>query len=161
MTAREPETSDPSRLDSPIPPSELANLLLESTGDGIYGVDLRGNCIFVNPAAVRILGYRAQADLMGRHMHDLVHHTRPDGQPYPVEECRIYEALKNLEGTHVDDEIMFRADGTSPVDVAFTSNTIILNGFTLTRVPEPTSLVLAGIGLVCLVGCTWRKRRRR
>jgi len=97
----------------PIPADELASLLLESTGDGIYGVDARGDCIFVNPAGWRILGFAAQDELLGQHMHNLVHHTRPDGQPYPVEDCRIYQALRELKGTHVDDEIMFCADGSS------------------------------------------------
>jgi sigma-B regulation protein RsbU (phosphoserine phosphatase) len=101
------------RRAAPIPASELASLLLDSTGEGIYGVDLEGDCIFVNPAGQRILGFDSQEELIGRHMHNLVHHTRLDGTPYPVEECRIYQALHDLEGTHVEDEIMFRGDGDS------------------------------------------------
>ena len=96
-----------------IPADELAQLLLESTGEGIYGVDVKGECTFANPACVRLLGYSREAELLGQQMHELVHHTRPDGRPYPVPECRIYEALRDLQGTHVDDEVMFRADGGS------------------------------------------------
>jgi adenylate cyclase len=49
---------------------------------------------------------------MGKQMHELVHHTRPDGSPYPTEECRIYQALRERRGTHVDEEILYRADGS-------------------------------------------------
>jgi PAS domain S-box-containing protein len=92
---------------------ELVRLLLESTGEGIYGVDLEGNCTFANPACLELLGFESDGELLGRHMHKLVHHTRPNGEPYPVEECRIYRAFREHEGTHVDDEVMFRKDGTS------------------------------------------------
>jgi PAS domain S-box-containing protein len=92
---------------------DLVRLLLDSTGDGIYGVDLEGNCTFANPACVRLLGFENAGELLGQHMHRLVHHTRPNGEPYPQKECRIYQAFRKREGTHVDDEVMFRKDGTS------------------------------------------------
>ena len=92
---------------------ELVRLLLQSTGEGLYGFDLDGNCTFANDACVRLLGYESDQDLLGRQMHKLVHHHRPDGTAYPVEQCRIYQALQVRTGVHVDDEIMFRADGTS------------------------------------------------
>ena len=57
-------------------------LLLNSTADGIYGLDLKGNCTFCNPACLRLLGYKDPNDLLGRNMHDLMHHTRADGTPY-------------------------------------------------------------------------------
>jgi PAS domain S-box-containing protein len=88
-------------------------LLLNSTGEGIYGVDLDGNCTFANSACVRILGFETDNELLGATMHDLVHHHRADGTAYPMEECRIYRAFQNGEGVHVDDEVMFRSDGTS------------------------------------------------
>jgi len=91
---------------------ELAGLLMDSTGEGIYGVDLAGHCTFANPACARILGFPTPDELLGRHMHDLVHHTRPSGEHYPVEECRIYQAFRDHKGTHVDDEVMFKADGS-------------------------------------------------
>jgi PAS domain S-box-containing protein len=91
---------------------DLAALLLNSTGEGIYGIDLDGNCTFANPACVRILGYESDADLLGRNMHELVHHTRPNGDPYPMSECQIYRAFREGHGVHVDDEVMWRADGS-------------------------------------------------
>jgi len=89
----------------------MVRMLLNSTGEGIYAVDLQGNCTFANPACVKLLGFKSDTDLIGKHMHNLVHHTRPNGDPYPVEECRIYQAFHNNEGTHVDDEVMFSSDG--------------------------------------------------
>ena len=91
----------------------LAKLLLDSTGEGIYGVDLDGNCTFVNPACVRLLGFESAEELLGRHMHELVHHTRANGEPYPLEECRIYQSFLRGEGVHVDDEVMWTGDGTN------------------------------------------------
>jgi len=92
---------------------EKSRLLLDSTGEGIYGVDLEGNCTFSNPACLRLLGYGDVGDLLGKNMHEIIHHTRPDGTPYPEEECRIYQAFRQGEGTHVDDEVLWRADSTS------------------------------------------------
>lgn len=92
---------------------ELVQLLLDSTGEGIYGIDLNGDCTFANPACVRLLGYEDREQLLGKNMHDLVHHTRPNGEPYPETECRIYQALRQEEGTHVLDELLFRPDGSS------------------------------------------------
>lgn len=86
--------------------------LLESTAEAIYGADLAGNCIFCNPACVRMLGYREPSDLLGKHMHNLMHHHRADGRPYALEECRIYQAFREGRGTHVTDEVYWRADGT-------------------------------------------------
>ncbi len=69
---------------------EQVRLLLDSTGEAIYGIDLEGNCTFANAACVRMLRYRHQDELIGKHMHRVMHHTREDGTPYPVELCKIY-----------------------------------------------------------------------
>jgi PAS domain S-box-containing protein len=90
---------------------DLVRLLLNSTGEGIYGIDLEGNCTFANPACAKLLGFKSVDDVLGQQMHMLIHHTRANGEPYPVEECRIYQAFHKGEGTHVDDEVMFCADG--------------------------------------------------
>ena len=92
---------------------EIIRLLLDSTGEGIYGTDMDGLCTFANPACVRLLGYENELDLLGKNMHLLVHHTRPNGEPYPMSECQIYRAFREQVGIHVDDEVMFCADGTS------------------------------------------------
>lgn len=88
-------------------------LLLNSTADGIYGLDLNGNCTFCNPACLRLLGYKDPKDLLGRNMHDLMHHTRADGTRYPKQECEIYTAVREGKGHHSADEVLWRANGTS------------------------------------------------
>jgi two-component system, cell cycle sensor histidine kinase and response regulator CckA len=91
---------------------EQVRLLLDSTGEAIYGIDLDGKCTFANAACVRMLGCRDQSDLLGKHMHGLIHHTKKDGTPYPVEDCLIYQAGLKGNGATVDDEVLWRLDGT-------------------------------------------------
>jgi PAS domain S-box-containing protein len=91
-------------------------LLVESTGEGIYGVDLVGNCTFINTAGGRILGKDVNA-LCGQSMHELSHHHHADGSEYPADQCPIYKSFKTGVGCRVDDEVFFRADGSSfPVE---------------------------------------------
>jgi two-component system CheB/CheR fusion protein len=92
---------------------ERIRLLLDSAAEAIYGIDLSGACIFCNSACARLLGYDSPAALIGRQMHQLIHHTRPDGTPYAAEQSTIYQAMRHREGAHVDDEVIWRADGTS------------------------------------------------
>jgi two-component system, chemotaxis family, CheB/CheR fusion protein len=92
---------------------ERIRLLLDSTAEAIYGTDLSGVCTFCNLACARLLGYDSPAALIGRQMHPLIHHTRRDGTPYPPERSPIYEAMRHREQAHVDDEVLWRADGTS------------------------------------------------
>lgn len=88
-------------------------LLLDSTAEAIYAVDLDGNCTLCNPACVRMLGYENAADLIGKNMHALMHHSHADRTPYPLDECPVYKALLKREGDHVDDEVFWRKDGTN------------------------------------------------
>jgi two-component system CheB/CheR fusion protein len=92
---------------------ERIRLLLDSTGEAIYGIDLSGVCTFCNAACCRMLGYSSPSELLGRHMHSLIHHTGPDGMPSPPERSVIYEAMRHREGAHVDTDIIWRRDGTS------------------------------------------------
>lgn len=90
--------------------------ILESVGDGIYGIDLEGRVTVVNSAAAQMLGYK-QDEMLGRNMHELIHHTRADGSPYPPEECPITNSLTNFKTVRVSDEVFWRKDGTSfPVE---------------------------------------------
>jgi len=92
-------------------------LLLDSTAEAIYGIDLEGKCTFCNPACARLLGYESTDQLLGRVMHDLIRPTRPDGTPSPASECGIHQAFRESKGTHVDDASFWRADGSSfPVE---------------------------------------------
>jgi len=97
--------------------SELVRLLLDSTPEAIYGIDTEGHCTFCNMATLELLGYPEQGDLLGKNMHDLAHHTKANGEHYPVEECGIYEAFRTGAETHSDHEVFWRSDRTSfPVE---------------------------------------------
>jgi diguanylate cyclase (GGDEF)-like protein/PAS domain S-box-containing protein len=106
--------------------SRQHEMVLKSAGEGIFGLDLDGNATFVNPAAARITGWEAE-DLVGRPHHDVLHHTKPDGSPYPREECPIHAALEDgtTRGRH--DEVFWRKDGTS-FPVEYMSSPILQDG---------------------------------
>ena len=87
-------------------------LILNSAGEGIYGVDTDGRITFANPAAVHMLGYKVE-ELIGQQSHALLHHTRPDGSPYPLDECPIYAAIWDGRTHHADDDVFWRSDGSS------------------------------------------------
>ena len=88
-------------------------LLLNSTAEAIYGLDINGNCTFCNNSCLHLLGYHHPDELLGKNMHWLIHSKYPDGTHFPVEECRIFQAFNKGEGTHVDDEVLWRSDGSS------------------------------------------------
>ncbi len=96
--------------------SRQSNSILESVGDGIYGIDLDGNCTVVNPAASQMLGFKPE-EILGRNMHDLIHHSHADGTPYPAAECPIQNTINDLDTVRVSNEVFWRKDGTSfPVE---------------------------------------------
>jgi two-component system, sensor histidine kinase and response regulator len=101
-------------------------MLLESTGQGIYGIDLQGNCTFINRATSELIGYLPE-EALGRNMHDLAHHHRPDGSVYPADQCPVYRALKKGEGCSLAEEVMWRRDGT-PIPVEYSSFPILEDG---------------------------------
>jgi len=92
---------------------EKIRLLLDSTAEGIYGIDSQGRCTFSNPSCARLLGFERPEDLLGRNMHELTHHTRMDGTPYPWEECTVHQSLQAGKRLHSDQEVFWRPDGTS------------------------------------------------
>ncbi len=90
--------------------TEKNRLILESVADGIFGLDREGRTTFVNAAAEKMLGFSGD-DLIGFPQHDLIHYNRPDGTPYPKEECNIYMALSEGTTQLVSDEFFWRKDG--------------------------------------------------
>ncbi|MDO8546222.1 MAG: PAS domain S-box protein, partial [Nitrospirales bacterium] len=101
-------------------------LLLESTGEGIYGVDLEGYCTFINRSGAMMFGYAPQ-ELAGKHIHELVHHTQPDGSQCPGTECNVYAAYRSGRSCRIDHEVFCRKDGTT-FPSEYSSHPIIENG---------------------------------
>lgn len=96
---------------------EEVRLLLNSTAEAIYGIDLEGNCSFANPACARLLGYPDVDSFIGRNMHRLIHYAWPDGEPMPIGDCNIFKAFREGKRVHVVDEVLWKADGTGfPVE---------------------------------------------
>lgn len=100
--------------------------ILSAAGEGIYGIDINGLATFVNPSSVEMTGWTPK-DIIGQPVHDLHHHTRTDGSPYPREECPIYAAIQDGRIHHCEDELFWRKDGSS-FPVEYTSTPIIENG---------------------------------
>ena len=109
---------------------EHIRLLLDSTAEAICGVDFKGNCTWVNRAAADMLGYREPSGLLGKSLHAVSHYRSPDGRPLPQDECRAYRALVKGDYAHVDDEVMWRADGTF-FPVEYWSHPMRRNGDTI------------------------------
>lgn len=103
--------------------ADTNRLLLDSTGEGIYGIDTEGRFTFVNRAAAQMLGF-VQEGIIGRNAHTLIHHARPDGTLYPEAECPIFRAIRSGESARVEDEVFWRADGV-PIPVAYSAAPII------------------------------------
>jgi len=86
--------------------------LLQSTGDGIYGIDIEGRCTFINRAGAQMLGYEPD-ELLGLDMHETIHQTRPDSSPYPIEDCPIHRAIGCATGCDHDEDVFWRRDRSS------------------------------------------------
>jgi PAS domain S-box-containing protein len=86
--------------------------LLQSTDQGIYGIDLAGCCTFINESGRRTLGFSLE-ECLGQNMHDLIHHSHVNGSPYPEDACPIFRAKLTGVVTRVDSEVLWRKDGTS------------------------------------------------
>lgn len=106
---------------------EKLRLLLDSTGEAIYGIDLNGRCTFCNQTCLKMLGYHSIEDLIGKDMHLQIHHSRRDGSKLSHEECSIRKGFQRGQGTHVEDEVLWRADGTA-FDAEYWSHPQIKNG---------------------------------
>jgi PAS domain S-box-containing protein len=91
-------------------------LMLASTGEGVFGVDLEGLCVFINPAGARMIGLEPK-QVLGQNMHVLTHHSHGDGAHYPIDDCPIYNAFRQGQPCRIDSEVFWRADGHSfPVE---------------------------------------------
>lgn len=101
-------------------------LLLDAAGEGIYGVDAKGNTTFLNPAAQRILEYSAE-ELAGKNMHNMVHHSHPDGTHFHSDRCPIFKAFHEGEVQSVEGDV-FWTKSRKAIDVDYTSTPIYDDG---------------------------------
>ena len=96
---------------------EQTQLVLDNTATAFYSVDRDGNTTLVSRPFLDMMGFTDESQALGRKLHDLIHHTHPDGSHYPVEECPIYGCASAATPAHVPDELFFRLDGTAvPVE---------------------------------------------
>ena len=120
----------PSRFSIPTEPvtpwEHRLRLLLDSTDEGVFGIDLDGNCMFINQAAARTIGLTPEQAL-GRNMHALTHHSHADGAPYPEADCPIFNAFRRGQPCRLDDEVFWRHDGSS-FAVEYSSHPIVEEG---------------------------------
>jgi len=86
--------------------------LLESTIEGIYGIDPNGRCTFINNSAARMLGYQVE-ECIKKDMHKLIHYKKENGDTYPVSECPNIISMRKQKGCFIDTDVFWRRDGTS------------------------------------------------
>ncbi|MEU2206962.1 PAS domain-containing protein, partial [Streptomyces hygroscopicus] len=92
-------------------------MILRAAAEGVVGVDTEGKVVLVNPSAAQILGYRA-SDMGGQELHSLVHHSRPDGSPFPYEESPLADTLRSGRKHRVRGQVLWAKDGSQvPVDL--------------------------------------------
>lgn len=106
---------------------ELLANVMNSTAEGIYGVDKDGCCSFANQSCLEILGFSSRQEVLGKNMHQLVHHHYSDGTEFPVKDCPIYQSLMTSERVHVGDGVFWRKDGT-PLPVEYWSYPLMRDG---------------------------------
>ncbi|MGZ5121682.1 MAG: PAS domain S-box protein [Burkholderiales bacterium] len=100
--------------------------ILNAIEIGVYGVDVTGLCTFINKAALAMLGY-TQDEVLGRNMHELIHHTYPDGTRYPQSACPLLQTLETGRAVKLDNEMLWRKDGT-PFSAEYSSFPVFEKG---------------------------------
>ncbi len=88
------------------------HLILDSIAEAVYGTDIKGSCTFCNKSCLELLGYSNQEDLLEKNMHQMIHHSRKDGTPFPESDCPISQAIHNGKEIYSNDDIIWKADGT-------------------------------------------------
>jgi PAS domain S-box-containing protein len=105
----------------------MAALLLNSTAEGIVSLDVDGTCTFCNSASLKLLGYEDERELLGKSLHELVHHTRMNGTSFQKKDCKVCRAFLEGKCIYARDEIFWRKDGTS-FSVEYHAHPIRKNG---------------------------------
>ena len=103
-----------------------SNLLLNAVGEGVYGFDINGNAVFINPASEQMTGWSAE-ELLGKNIHEYHHHSHEDGTFYPSHECHIYNTMRDGIERKITNEVFWRKDGSS-FPVEYTSTPVYKQG---------------------------------
>ncbi|MEO6778517.1 MAG: CHASE3 domain-containing protein [Gemmatimonadaceae bacterium] len=103
--------------------------LLQSTDEGVFGLDESGLCTFINKSGARSLGYERD-EMLGKNLHELLHRHRGDGSEYPVDECPIHKSLSANTSVRVSDEVFWSSKGRA-IPVEYTSSPIVSRGRTV------------------------------
>ena len=99
---------------------ERTRLILDSTAEGIFGVDTEGRISFVNAAACELLGFSV-VEMIDQQSHRLLHHHRSDGSDYPLEQCPMFAAYTHGKTSRIDNEFLWCKDGKGlPVEYGAT-----------------------------------------
>lgn len=101
--------------------------LLNSMAEAAYGVDTQGVCTFVNRAFLQMLGYQEESEVLGKSVHELIHHSHADGSPYPSSECSVQRAFRSNQIVNVSGEVFWRKDGVA-IPVEFWAQPIAIDG---------------------------------
>jgi PAS domain S-box-containing protein len=128
MTLEQHECSSAISTEEALYESEqLLRLVLDSAPGGFYSVDREGHTTLVSRGFLKMVGFQSDDEAVGHKLHNLIHHTHPDGSHYPVEECPIYRCAQTGAPGHVREELFFRLDGT-PVPVEYWVSPIMREG---------------------------------
>ncbi|MCB2184300.1 MAG: PAS domain S-box protein [Desulfobulbaceae bacterium] len=103
-------------------------LLLDSTAEGIFGLNPEGKCTFVNRSCLDLLGYKHEDQLLGATLHDLIHNRRPDGTDFPKAECPMCQSYHNGQRVDIDNEVLWSRDGQA-IPVEYHAYPIKKNGY--------------------------------
>ena len=96
--------------------------ILDSVGDGIFGIDLQGKCTFANRAMVKMTGWQVN-ELIGKNQHEMLHHSHADGSPHTVDECPVYSTTREGKPRYINDDVFWKKDG-QPMSVEYSSTPI-------------------------------------
>jgi two-component system CheB/CheR fusion protein len=107
--------------------AERVQTILDATAEGIFGLDNSGLCTFCNQSAVVMLGYENDTDLVGKNMHQLIHHSKSDGSACHEADCPIFKVTADRGSSPVTDEVYWRRDGTS-FPVEYSSRPLVRDG---------------------------------
>jgi PAS domain S-box-containing protein len=113
--------------------------LLNSIAEGAYGVDTNGNCTFVNRAFLQILGYQNEQEVLGKNIHELIHHSHNDRSLYPASECRIYDAYHTKQPIIISDEVFWSKNGGA-IPVEYRAHPIVKDGVVIGAITTFTDI---------------------